>query len=508
MESQNQSSHRQWIAQSPEGVDALGKGIEGVVEWAQGYLSSLDEREVCPQIEWGEVLRGIDDGPPLGGIGVDEIGGLIGEANEKFVDRLVHWNSPRFFAYFPCSNSVPAILGELMSAVVNVNGMLWSTSPACTELEVRMMDWCADMFGLDDGFRFDRSECGGGCIQGTASEAVLAAMVAARRRCTKQGIDRAKVTVYTSDQAHSSVIKAAMIVGLADDADDRSRVRVLKSDSDLRMDPAVLERVMREDIEAGLVPALVVATVGSTSTGAVDPVSEIADVIERTGANGSGGGWLHVDAAWAGAACVCPEHQEILDGHERADSLCINPHKWLLTNFDCDLFWVRDHNALTDSMSITPAYLRDKASDTSEVIDYRDWHVALGRRMRALKLWMVIRCFGVEGLRGHIRGHIELAEVVERWVTKDPRVQIVCDRMLGLVCFSVTRGADSTKRLVDEVNSRGRVMITHSEVPIGIDGAMESIARVSVGAPGVGLGDIEVLLEEIGRGLDRVADGS
>jgi len=509
MSNQNQSNHRQWIAQSPEGADALGKGVEGVVDWAQRYLTSLEDRAVNPQIEWGEVLHGLDDGPPMGGIGVDDIGGLIGQADEQFVDRLVHWNSPRFFAYFPCSNSVPAILGELMSAVVNVNGMLWSTSPACTELEVRMMDWCADMFGLDDGFRFDRSEKGGGCIQGTASEAVLAAMVAARRRCTKQGVDRSKVTVYTSDQAHSSVIKAAMIAGLADDADDRSRVRVLKSDGDLRMDPAMLERAMREDIEAGLVPALVVATVGSTSTGAVDPVREIAKVIERTGAKTLGGlgGWLHVDAAWAGAACVCPEFRSMLDGVERADSLCINPHKWLLTNFDCDLFWVRDRDALTDSMSITPAYLRDKASDTSEVIDYRDWHVALGRRMRSLKLWMVIRCFGVEGLRAHIRGHIELAEVFERWVVGEPRVEMVRERMLGLVCFRVSGGANLTRRLVDEVNARGRVMITHSEVPTGVGGVIESIARVSVGTPGVGLGDIEVLIEEIGGGLDRVACG-
>lgn len=508
MESQKKPNHRQWIAQTPEGVETLGKGVERVVEWAQEYLSSLDEREVCPQIEWGEVLKGLDDGPPMGGLGIDDIGGLIGEADEEFVDRLVHWNSPRFFAYFPCSNSVPAIMGELMSAVVNVNGMLWSTSPACTELEVRMMDWCADMFGLDDGFRFDRSEQGGGCIQGTASEAVLAAMVAARRRCTKQGVDRSMVTVYTSDQAHSSVIKAAMIAGLADDADDRSRVRVLKSDGDLRMDPAVLEQAIRDDIEAGLVPALVVATVGSTSTGAVDPVGKIADVIERCLGSDHFGGWLHVDAAWAGAACVCPEHQKILDGHERADSLCINPHKWLLTNFDCDLFWVRDRNELTDSMSITPAYLRDKASDTSEVIDYRDWHVALGRRMRALKLWMVIRCFGVDGLRSHIRGHIELAEVFERWVVGEPRVEMVCDRMLGLVCFRAVQGSGSTSRLVEEVNSVGRVMITHSEVPIGAGGAMESIARVSVGTPGVGLADIEVLIEEIGLGLDRVACGS
>lgn len=495
--------YQQWIAQSDEGVESLATGVESVVDWAQGYLKSLGDRSVCPPMEWGELLAGMDAEPPETGVGIGDIQGLIDEADEEFMDRLVHWGSPRFFAYFPCSNSVPAILGELMSAVVNVNGMLWSTSPSCTELEVRMMDWCAQMFGLDDGFRFDRSENGGGCIQGTASEAVLAAVVAARRRCTRRGVDRSLVTVYTSDQAHSSVVKAAMVAGLADDAEDRSRVRVLETDADLRIDSVNLERLMRDDIEAGLVPALVVPTIGTTSTGARDPIEEIMDVVESLGVDRP---WVHVDAAWAGAACVCPEFQGLLKGVERADSLCINPHKWLLTNFDCDLFWVRDRDVLVDSMSITPAYLRDKASehDSGEVIDYRDWHVALGRRMRALKLWFVIRCFGVDGLRGHIRSHVGFAEEVERWIVHDERVELVCDRMLGLVCFRVVGRGALTKQLVEVINDRGRVMITHSVVPIGAGRSGESIARISVGTPGVTRSDIEVLFTEIGIGLDRV----
>ncbi|MBO6514535.1 MAG: hypothetical protein JJ974_11270 [Phycisphaerales bacterium] len=502
----DQMGMQQWIAQSEQGIESLNLGVEGVLEWAQRYLRSLEDRSVCPPAVWGGLLNHMDAAPPERGVGIGAIQSLIDEADEEFMDRLVHWGSPRFFAYFPCSNSVPAILGELMSAVVNVNGMLWSTSPACTELEVRMMDWCAEMFGLDDGFRFDRSEKGGGCIQGTASEAVLAAVVAARRRCTRRGIDRSLVTVYTSDQAHSSVVKAAMVAGLADDAEDRSRVRVLETDADLRIDPRNLERLMRQDLDAGLVPALVVPTIGTTSTGARDPIEGIMDVVESFGDDRA---WVHVDAAWAGAACVCPEFQGLLSGAERADSLCINPHKWLLTNFDCDLFWVRDREVLVDSMSITPAYLRDKASENGGgVIDYRDWHVALGRRMRALKLWFVIRCFGVEGLREHIRGHVELAERFERWVDSDDRVELVCERMLGLVCFRVVGGSALTKGLVDAVNGRGRVMITHSVVPIGQERAGESIARVSVGTPGVQESDIEVLIEEIGVGLDRVLMGN
>jgi aromatic-L-amino-acid/L-tryptophan decarboxylase len=496
--------HQEWIAQREEGIEALGVGVDRVVDWAQGYLRSLADRDVRTDVSWGDVLESIEESPPMEGCGLDSIERLIQEADEQFVDRLVHWQSPRFFAYFPCSSSVPAILGELMSAVVNVNGMLWSTSPACTELEVRVMDWCAQMFGLDDGFRFDRSKNGGGCIQGTASEAVVAAMVAARRRCTQRGVDRSKVTVYTSDQAHSSVVKAAMVCGLADHAEDRSRVRVIESGADLRMDIGALERSMRADIEAGFVPMMVTATVGSTSTGAVDEVGGVADVIARVGASdGQGDAWLHVDAAWAGAAAVCPEFRGMLDGVDRADSVCINPHKWLLTNFDCDLFWVRDRAVLVDSMSITPAYLRDKASDDG-VVDYRDWHVALGRRMRALKLWMVIRCFGIDGLRSHIRCHVELAERVERWIDGENRVELACDRMLGLVCFCVLGENERTKRLVDVVNHRGRVMITHSVVPIGEGRSPRSIARVSVGTPGVAEGDIDVLIEELEAVLDSM----
>ena len=301
-----------------------------------------------------------------------------------------------------------------------------------------------------------------------------------------------------------------MVAGLADDAEDRSRVRVLESDSDLRIDPTELDRLMRQDIEAGLVPCMIVATVGSTSTGAVDPVGEIAEVIDRCLGKDRVGGWLHVDAAWAGAACVCPEFRSMLSGHERADSLCINPHKWLLTNFDCDLFWVRDRDGLAESMSINPAYLRDKAAESDkggDIIDYRDWHVALGRRMRALKLWMVIRCFGVDGLAAHIRGHVKLAQTVERWVIDEPRVELVCERMLGLVCFAVIGDSELTARLVEEVNGRGRVMITHSKVPIGEGRSMRSIARVSVGTPGVGAGDIKVLTGEIERAMDCVLGG-
>jgi len=480
-----------WIACGERGAGALERSVDEVLRWAKSYLGSLEERGVRDgAAAWGDVLDRLDAHPPERGIGVEGFAALVDETDCALTDRLVHWQSPRFFAYFPCSNSVPAIAAELMSAVVNVNGMLWSTSPACTELEVRMMDWCAEMLGIDDAFTFARSERGGGCIQGTASEAALAALCAARRRCTRRGVDRSKVCVYASAQAHSSVVKAAMVAGLADDADDRSRVRLIETDDAWRMDPGALGAAIERDLDAGLVPAMVALTAGTTSTGAVDPTREVVRVL---GARARTRPWIHVDAAWAGAACVCPEHRWVLDGHEHADSVCINPHKWLLTNFDCDLFWVRDRDALTDSMSITPAYLRDDSD--GRVVDYRDWHVPLGRRMRALKLWFVIRCFGLEGLRASIRGHIELARRVERWIRDADGLEIVGERALGLVCFRAAGGDDATRAIVDRVNERGRVMLTRSEVPIG--GVPAVIARVSVGTPGVNDAAVDTLFEEL-----------
>ena len=489
----DRSDPKDWIACGPRGAASLERAVDEITRWAGEYLASLEERPVRDDAaRWGDVLDRIGAHPPERGIGPDALGALVDETDRVVTDRLVHWQSPRFFAYFPCSNSVPAIAAELMSAVVNVNGMLWSTSPACTELEVRMMDWCAEMLGIDDAFTFERSERGGGCIQGTASEATLAALCAARRRCTSRGVDRSKVCVYASDQAHSSVVKAAMVAGLADDADDRSRVRLIRTDDAQRMDPRALAHAIERDLSAGLVPAMVALTAGTTSTGAVDPTREVLGVLESRARTRP---WIHIDAAWAGAACVCPEHRWVLDAHEHADSVCINPHKWLLTNFDCDLFWVRDRDALTESMSITPAYLRDGSG--AETVDYRDWHVPLGRRMRALKLWFVIRCFGVAGLRDSIEGHIALARRVEAWVRETEGVEMVGERALGLVCFRLGAGDDATRRLVERVNARGRVMITGSEVPIGPGGANRAIARVSVGTPGVDDGAVDTLLDEL-----------
>jgi aromatic-L-amino-acid decarboxylase len=331
---------------------------------------------------------------------------------------------------------------------------------------------------------------------------VLSAIVAARKLKTRQGIDRSKVTLYTSDQAHSSIVKAAMVAGLADSPEDSSRVRLIRVDENLAMDLDALKEAIKQDIRDGLTPCFVSVTLGTTSTGARDPLREVGEMLKAIPQ--ADRPRLHVDAAWAGAASVCPEHRAILDGVELADSLCINPHKWLLTNFDCDLFWVRDRRALVDSMSITPAYLRDEQSESGEVIDYRDWHVPLGRRMRAMKLWFVIRYFGIEGLCSHIRRHIELTEYFEAFVVKEPGLALACDRVLGLVCFYVDTDEDVTRELIDRVNARRRVMISHTIVPVKhrdhdpIDEPRKrTIARVAIGSASVGKDDVEVLINEV-----------
>ncbi|PCI08251.1 aspartate aminotransferase family protein [bacterium] len=484
------------------------KTIDSLTQWAMRYMDSLQDRDVSQAIEPGQIGAMLPDEPPREGMEAQQWDQVIEDIEQIVEPGLMHWQSPRFFAYFPCSSSMPGVMGEFVASVLNVNGMLWSTSPSVTEIEMKMMDWCAQMFGLPDVFRFDCDLGGGGCIQGTASEAAVAALVAARKKKVKSGRDRSTMTVYTSTQAHSSILKAAMITGLADDPEDQSRVRLIGVDKHLRMDADALMQAIREDIAAGLTPCLVSTTQGTTSTGAFDPLKAIGEELAKLPE--ADRPWLHVDAAWAGAAAVCEENRFVLDGVEAADSLCINPHKWLLTNFDCDLFWVRDRKALTDSMSITPAYLRNAESESGAVIDYRDWHVPLGRRMRALKLWFVIRYFGIDGLKEHIRHHIELAKVVEAFVHAEPRLSMATDRSLGLVCFRVIGESELTERLIERVNDRRRVMISHTVVPIMDEGNRpESIfdrwvARVAVGASGVRRKDIDELIVEISAALDEV----
>ncbi|MGE3109982.1 MAG: pyridoxal-dependent decarboxylase [Phycisphaerales bacterium] len=421
------------------------------------------------------------------------------------IPGLTHWQSPNFFAYFPTNGSVPGVLGDMFATGLGINGLTWAASPVATELEIRMLDWMAELIGLPDSFR-STSPAGGGSIQGTASEATLVALLAARGRAA--GADAPfdpRLTVYTSTQAHSSVLKAAMIAGFARTPDDRRRLRMIDCDDLFQMKPDALDRAMRHDADAGLVPAFVCATVGTTSSGSVDPVPRIAEVCERHRA------WLHVDAAWAGAACVCPEYQHLLQGVDHADSICFNPHKWLLTNFDCDLFWTRDRPSVLAALSVTPEYLRHAATDAGAITDFRDWQIPLGRRFRALKLWFVVREFGVEGLRRHVRRGIALGELFESLVAQDARFQIAAPRSLSLVCFRLCPrpaeppdAADArNRRLLAAINDSGRLHLIHTTLPIG--GRPTVVLRMALGGNYTGPDHVRAAWEFIRAATDRVS---
>lgn len=414
----------------------------------------------------GAVAAMLPAAPPDHGEPWDDI---LADIERIVMPGITHWQSPNFFGYFPANASYPAILGELLAAGLAVQGMLWQTSPACTELETRVLDWLGAAIGLPEPF-LSTSPSGGGVLQGTASEATLVALVAARHRlAARLGAEHPPCAVYCSDQAHSSVIKAAMIAGLGAPA-----VRRIPSDDALAMDAGALRAAMDADVAAGVHPALVVATLGTTSTGAIDPLGPITDAALAHRAR------THVDAAWAGSAAICPEFRAMLAGVERVDSFSFNPHKWLLTNFDCAAFWVRDRTALVEALSITPEYLRNAASDAGAVIDYRDWQIPLGRRMRALKLWFVMRHYGIEGLRTHIRAHVRAAESLEAAVRADARFEVPVPRSLALLCLRLRAGDDATRRVLERVNASGRAFLTHTIVPVR--GRPTYLIRIAIGA--------------------------
>ena len=464
---------------------------------------------VCSTAAPGDLLRALPEACPESPEPWDAI---MRDVPALIMPGITHWQHPSFFGFFPANASPAAILGELLSAGLGVQGMLWSTSPACTELEMRVLDWLAKLIDLPRDMLHEpgdgRPSPGGSVIMGTASEGTLVALVAARHRAraatttsNPTSSPRAHV-VYTSTQAHSSVIKAAMIAGLCAGPDatpadpsiiapapDGSHVRLVPTLPDLSMDAAALARLINADILAGRVPIAVVATVGTTGTMAIDDVDAIGRVCQEHDV------WLHVDAAFAGCAAVCPEFRWMLHARDpgalaRVDSLGFNPHKWLLTNFDCHCFYTRDRAALTGALSITPEYLRNAASDAGRVIDYRDWQVPLGRRFRALKLWFVLRSVGAAGLREYIRSHVRMGEVFESLVRSDARFEVTHPRELSMVCFAPRprQGellADVNTRareLLTQVNATGSAFLTHTVVPCsGAETGSRFVLRLAIG---------------------------
>jgi len=333
--------------------------------------------------------------------------------------------------------------------------MLWSTSPACTELETHVLDWLVPMLGLPE--KFLSTATGGGVIQDTASSSSLCALLAGRERATsfatnQRGCD-GRLVAYTSTQAHSSIEKAVKIAGIG-----LANLRLMGVDQTFAMRADELAWQIEADKRAGLVPCFVSATVGTTSSNAIDPLAKIGPICRQHNV------WLHVDAAMSGTAALCPELRHIHDGIDFADSYCFNPHKWMFTNFDCDCFWVADRKTLIETLSILPEYLRNKATESGAVIDYRDWHIQLGRRFRSLKLWFVIRHYGLEGLQYHIRQHVALAQQFAGWVKKDDRFELAAPAPLNLVCFRHRGGDGVNQKLMDRLNGSGSLFLTHTRL--------------------------------------------
>jgi len=422
-----------------------------VIDWIADYYGRVEALPVLSQVKPGEIRAALPPTPPLQG---ETFEAILADV-EKLIPGITHWQSPNFYAYF-CSNaSGPSMLGDLLSSGLGVQGMLWSTSPACTEVETLMMDWLAGMLGLPKKFLSTNS--GGGVIQDTASSASLAALLAGRERATsfasnQLGCD-GKLVAYTSSQAHSSIEKAMMIAGLG-----RENLRLIEVDLDFAMSPDELARRIAEDKRAGLVPCFVCATVGTTSSNAMDPIEKIGAICREQNI------WLHVDAAMSGTAALCEEFRWIQNGLEFADSYCFNPHKWMFTNFDCCAFFVADRKALIQTLSVLPEYLRNQATDSGAVFDYRDWHVQLGRRFRSLKLWFVIRHYGIEGLQHHIREHIRLAHKFTGWIRADPRFELAAPVPLNLVCFRHRGGDAINQALMEQLNRSGDIYLTHTKL--------------------------------------------
>ena len=432
-----------------------------IVDWIADYFERIEELPVLAQIEPGELKAQLPTSPPQVGESMEAI---LADVDRLIVPALTHWSHPSFFAYFATSTSAPGIFGELLSAAFDVKSMLWRTSPAATELEEVVLDWLRQMIGLDDGMS--------GFIYDTASVSSMHAIAAAREgvemRIREEGMSGRKdlplLRVYASEQAHSSIDKGIITLGLGQRA-----LRKIPADSEFRMDPRALAEAIDEDKRDGMLPFCVVATVGTTSTSSVDPVPAIVEVCEKHAI------WLHVDAAYAGSAAIVPELRHILDGCERADSLVLNPHKWLFTPFDLSVLYCRHMDLLRRAFSLVPEYLR--TPEQEKVRSGSDYGVQLGRRFRALKLWMIIRYFGHEGLAARIREHCRLAKLFASWIEVSADWELMAPVPFALVCFRACPKVEGkteevqAKRLdalneaiMHGVNATGKAFLSHTKL--------------------------------------------
>jgi len=439
-------------AMDPEEFRRVGKQV---VDWIADYLKDPSKYPVLSRVKPGDIRKQLPGAPPTS---PEPMMTLLGDFERIILPGITHWNHPGFFAYFAISGSAPGILGEMLAAALNVNGMLWRTSPAATELEEVVLDWLRQMLGLPADFK--------GVITDTASVSSLVALTAARealhRRIRENGLagrtDLPRLRMYCSEHTHSSIEKAAIVLGIG-----QNGVRKIQSDDGYRMRADLLGNAIREDRANGWFPFCVVATVGTTSTTSIDPVRALSDICRRERL------WLHVDGAYGGVAAIVPELRSVLDGCELADSIVVNPHKWLFTPIDCSCLYTRQVDTLTQAFSLVPEYLRTADRD---VTNYMDWGVQLGRRFRSLKLWFVIRSFGVDGLISRIREHCRLAADFASWVDDEPAFERLAPVPFSVVCFrfhpSDVQDEKALERmnlqLLDAVNSTGEVFLSHTKL--------------------------------------------
>lgn len=427
------------------------------VDWVADYFEQIEQHPVLPNINPGDVRAQLPTAPPLAG---EPMENLLADVDRVIMPGMTHWNHPNFFAYFAISGSGPGLLGELLSDAFNINGMLWKTCPAATELEQVTLDWLRQMLGLPQDFW--------GIIYDTASISTLHAIAAAREqladlRIRAEGLagraDVPRLRLYTSEHAHSSIDKAAITLGLG-----MAGVRKIPADENFRVRPEALAAAIAEDRRHGWRPFCVVANVGTTSTTSIDPVPALADICERENL------WLHVDAAYGGAAAVVPEMRHVLDGCNRADSIVMNPHKWLFVPFDFSAFYTRKPEVLRRAFSLVPEYLR--TAPDQHVENLMDYGVQLGRRFRALKLWFVIRYFGWDGIAARIREHIRLAQQFAGWVEAHPDFECMAPTPFSLVCFRAhPPNWDDTEKLnrlneklLEAVNATREVFLSHTKL--------------------------------------------
>ena len=433
-------------------VEEFRRHAHAFVDWMAAYLEGVERYPVRAQTKPGDIAAQLPFAPPEQGEAMEAI---FADFQSLVLPGITHWQHPSFFAYFPANSSPPSLLAEMLTATLGAQCMLWQTSPAATEMETRVLDWLRQMIGLPEGFH--------GVIQDSASSAILCAILTARERATNWRTNEAgvtdRLTVYCSSETHSATEKDAKVAGIG-----RANVRKVPVDGRFAMRADKLNAMIREDLAAGATPICAVASLGTTGVGAMDPLRPLGEVCRRHNV------FFHVDAAWAGSALILPHHRKLLDGIEHVDSFVFNPHKWLFTNFDCSAHFVRDPQALIRTFAINPAFLLSR--EGSQVVDYRDWGVQLGRRFRALKLWFVIRTYGVAGLRRMIAHHIVLAEEVERWVVDAPDFELMAPRSLALVNFRYhPRGVDDpgvldklNSRLLEALNDSGAIYLTQNLV--------------------------------------------